>query len=49
MRAVVWTDVFQSGVMILGLVVTAVIGVMELGSFSKIFEVGNEFKRFDVR
>lgn len=48
MRAVVWTDVFQSGVMILGLVVTAVIGVMELGSFSKIFEVGNEFKRFDV-
>ena len=32
MKSVIWTDVFQSAVMIAGLIVTAILGAREVGS-----------------
>ena len=48
MRAVIWTDVFQSMVMFIGLGTSLVIGVVNVGSFEKIYNITSEFKRFDI-
>ena len=48
MRAVIWTDVFQASVMFLGLFGSAVIGVLKIGSFGKVYDVTTEFKRLRI-
>jgi len=48
MKAVVWTDVFQSGVMIVGLLTAAIAGVVDIGSFKKIFKVASERDRLSL-
>lgn len=49
MKAVVWTDVFQSGVMIVGLSAAATAGVIDIGSFTKIFKVASERDRLSLK
>ena len=49
MRAVIWTDVFQSAVMTVGLLATAIIGVVEVGSFKEVFDVAYKWDRLNIR
>jgi len=48
MKAVIWTDVFQSAVMIVGLVATVIAGIADVGSFEKIFKVAGERDRLSI-
>ena len=48
MKAVVWTDIFQSFVMLAGLVVTVVAGIIRFGSLTEIVEVFQERGRLRV-
>ena len=48
MKAVIWTDMFQGTIMIVGLLTISIIGVNEAGSMKKIFEIFNERKRMTV-
>lgn len=48
MRAVIWTDVFQASIMFIGLFGSAVIGVVKIGSFEKVYNVTSEFKRLHI-
>lgn len=48
MKAVIWTDVFQAGIMLVGLVATAVIGIINVGSFEKVVDVARKYKRLDI-
>ena len=45
LKAVVWTDVFQSAVMVGGLITVAVIGSVEVGGLSKVWEINEHFNR----
>ena len=45
LKAVVWTDVFQSAVMVGGLITVAVIGSVEVGGLSKVWEINQRFNR----
>jgi len=47
LKAVVWTDVFQAGVMIAGLVTVFIVGVLDVGGLGKVWEIANEGKRLD--
>jgi len=48
MRAVIWTDVFQSFIMMVGLVGAAVMGVYKVGSFEKIIDVASKYERLKI-
>ena len=48
MRAVIWTDVFQSAIMILGLLLTAILGVYQVGGFTKVIDMARKYERFTV-
>ena len=39
MKAVIWTDMFQGAIMIIGLSAISIIGVNEAGSMKKVFEI----------
>ena len=41
----VWTDVFQSAVMVGGLITVAVIGSVEVGGLGKVWEINEHFNR----
>lgn len=41
----VWTDVFQSAVMVGGLITVAVIGSVEVGGLAKVWEINKHFNR----
>lgn len=45
LKAVVWTDVFQSAVMVGGLITVAVIGSVEVGGLGKVWEINERFNR----
>ena len=45
MKAVIWTDVFQAGVMVAGLVVVMIIGLIELGGFTNLFSIASKGER----
>ncbi|XP_047135309.2 sodium-coupled monocarboxylate transporter 1 isoform X1 [Hydra vulgaris] len=50
MKAVIWTDVFQAGIMVAGLVVVMIIGLIEIGGFSNLIRIatnGERIKLFD--
>ena len=50
MKAVIWTDVFQAGVMVLGLIVVLIVGTMEVNGFGTVFDLakkGDRLKVFD--
>ena len=48
MRAVIWADVFQAFIMFVGLVGSAIFGIVKIGSFEKAYDITTEFKRFYV-
>jgi len=45
LKAVVWTDVFQSVIMLAGLIIIAVAGVVEVGSLRKVWEINKKHGR----
>ena len=49
MRAVIWTDVFQSFVMTAGLLTTTIIGILKVGSIKEVFEIAYKMDRLNVR
>lgn len=48
MKAVIWTDMFQGAIMIIGLSAISIIGVNEAGSMKKAFEIFKERERMTV-
>ncbi len=44
----IWTDVFQAGVMVLGLVVVLIVGSNELNGFGNVFEIARKGERLKV-
>lgn len=38
LKAVIWTDVFQGGVLLIGMIVTLIVSVNSVGGFSKVWE-----------
>ena len=48
MKAVIWTDVFQAGVMVTGLIVVMIVGVVELDGFGEVFRRAKEGERLNV-
>lgn len=48
MKAVIWTDVFQAGVMVTGLIVVLIVGVVELDGFAEVFRRAKEGERLTV-
>ena len=47
LKAVVWTDVFQSLIMIAGLIIVVVIGSIEVGGMTKVWEINKKFDRLN--
>ena len=43
----VWTDVFQSVIMLAGLVIVAVIGSIEVGGLQKVWEINQKHGRIN--
>jgi len=48
MKAVIWTDVFQAGVMVTGLIVVIIVGVIQLDGFGNVFRIAYEGERMKV-
>ena len=48
MKAVIWTDVFQAGVMVLGLIVVLIVGATEVDGFKNVFDIADKGKRLKV-
>jgi len=44
---VIWTDVFQSFVMIAGLILVVIVGSLEVGGLSKVWEINRDFGRLE--
>ncbi|KAJ7384424.1 hypothetical protein OS493_021836 [Desmophyllum pertusum] len=47
LKAVVWTDVFQSVIMLAGLIIVAVTGSMEVGGLKKVWEINQNHGRIN--
>ncbi|RXG73972.1 Sodium-coupled monocarboxylate transporter 1 [Armadillidium vulgare] len=47
-RAVIWTDVFQFAVTMIGLILVAIAGCIHVGGFFKVFYISSEGGRLDV-
>ena len=48
MKGVIWTDVFQMGVMVSGLIVVIAIGSNEVGGIRNVFEIANKGGRLNL-
>ena len=48
MKAVIWTDVFQASVMVLGLIVVLIVGSIELGGFGQVFDIARKGERMTL-
>ncbi|XP_047134218.1 sodium-coupled monocarboxylate transporter 1 isoform X1 [Hydra vulgaris] len=48
MKAVIWTDVFQAGIMVAGLVVVMVIGLIEIKGFKNLFTIATKGERMTL-
>ena len=48
MKAVVWTDVFQGAIMLIGLLTISVFGASEVGSLKKVFDIAKERERLTI-
>lgn len=47
LKAVIWTDVFQSVVMLAGLITVAVTGSLEVGGIKKVWEINQRYGRIN--
>lgn len=48
MKAVIWTDVFQGIVMLLGMITIIIIGTAKVGGLGKVFDIAHHGHRLDV-
>ena len=48
MKAVIWTDVFQASVMVVGLVVVLIVGAKEVDGFKNVFDIADKGERLKV-
>lgn len=48
MKAVIWTDVFQGIIMLVGMTTIIIVGTLKVGSFSKVFDIAHRGHRLDV-
>ena len=48
MKAVIWTDVFQGVVMLVGMTTIIIVGTVKVGSFGKVFDIASKGHRLDV-
>ena len=46
-KAVIWTDVFQAVVMVMGFLVVTIEGSIQLGGYAKVWEICAENGRID--
>lgn len=47
LKAVIWTDVFQSLIMIAGLIVVVIVGSIEVGGFDRVWQINKDFGRLN--
>lgn len=47
MKAVIWTDVFQGIVMLVGLTTIIIVGTIKVGSLSKVFDIAYKEHRLE--
>jgi len=47
MKAVIWTDVFQSVIIFVGLLVVVILGLIEVGGFSEMWRLNQEWGRIE--
>lgn len=47
MKGVIWTDVFQTFIMVVGLIVVISIGANDVGGMRKVFEISNQGGRLN--
>ena len=47
LKAVIWTDVFQSTIMVAGLIVVVIVGSIEVGGFARVWQINKEFDRLN--
>lgn len=47
MKAVIWTDVFQGIVMLVGMTTIIIVGTVKVGSLGKVFDVAYKGHRLD--
>ena len=47
LKAVIWTDVFQSTIMVAGLIVVVIVGSIEVGGFGEVWRINKEFDRLN--
>ncbi|CAL1538590.1 unnamed protein product [Lymnaea stagnalis] len=45
MKAVIWTDVFQSAIMLAGILAIVIQGAIKVGGFARVWEINEEWKR----
>ena len=48
MKAVIWTDVFQGVVMLVGMTTIIVVGTLKVGSLGKVFGIAYSGHRLDI-
>lgn len=41
----IWTDVFQSVIILTGLVIIAIAGVLEVGSLGEVWKINEKYER----
>ena len=47
LKAVIWTDVFQSMIMVAGLIVVVIVGSIEVGGFAEVWRINKQFDRLN--
>ncbi|XP_060561770.1 sodium-coupled monocarboxylate transporter 1-like isoform X1 [Ruditapes philippinarum] len=47
MKAVIWTDVFQSTIMVAGLLAITIQGIIKVGSFGEVWKINEDWNRID--
>lgn len=47
LKAVIWTDVFQSVIMLAGMLTVAVTGTIEVGGVKKVWEINEKYGRIN--
>ena len=43
----IWTDVFQASIMLAGLVTVAIVGSMEVGGITRVWEINRDYGRLN--
>ena len=48
MKGVIWTDVFQTCIILIGLIVVLIIGTTEVGTFGDVLKIASDGGRTDI-